>query len=310
MQEVRSLDRGRCCDTPRTARLKGNYAKTSYLIQLNVLMTQSKTDPLAEAYNRGLEFEKAGELHKAAEAYREVLKYDPDDHGGVAVRLAAMGATVPPQKASDAYVATLFDQNADQFDTMLVDDLGYSVPLQLREVLLAQAPGPYERMLDLGCGTGLTGEALSDVTSYQIGVDLSEGMLDIAEEKDVYDGLYVAEVCDFLNDSDEVQFDLIVATDVLPYIGTLDAFFAGLKRMMTPDGLVAFSAETLPEAKFGGADYLVGQYHRFAHHPDYLQRAMAAVGFTSFAFDPIVVRYEQGTPVPGYLVLAKRAAST
>lgn len=274
---------------------------------------------LADAYNRGLAHEKAGNYKSAADAYREVLALDPADYGGVAVRLAAMGAAAAPEKASDAYVATLFDQNADQFDAMLVDDLGYSVPLQLREVLLTQAPGPYARLLDLGCGTGLSGEALADVTGYRIGVDLSEGMLDIAEEKDVYDGLYVAEACDFLCYSEEDPFDLIVATDVLPYMGAIEGFMTGVTRLLTAEGLVAFSAETLPETDFrpveeglakGATNYRVGPYHRFAHHPAYLQQTLSYAGLVPFVFDPIVVRYEQGTAVPGYLVLARRAAST
>lgn len=269
-------------------------------------------DRLADAYNRGLALEKAGNKRAAASAYREVLALDAADHGGAAVRLAAIGEAPPPDKAPDAYVATLFDQNADQFDSMLVDDLGYSVPLQLREVLLAQAPGPYARLLDLGCGTGLCGEALADISGYRIGVDLSEGMLDIAEEKDVYDGLYVAEACDFLTESDEERFDLIVATDVLPYIGDVTPFLTGAKRLLAAGGLIAFSAETMAEAQFktsafGTADYQVGRYHRFAHHPGYLHRILTDVDLVPVVFDPIIVRYEQGTAVPGYLLLAKQA---
>ena len=272
-------------------------------------MSASFEDRLAKAYHRGLDAERAGQLDTAAEAYREVLALDPDDHGGASVRLAAIERGETPEKAPDAYVATLFDQNAEAFDAMLVDDLGYSVPLQLREVLLAQAPGPYARLLDLGCGTGLTGEALADQTEYRIGVDLSEGMLDVAEEKDVYDGLYVAEAIDFLTDTDEDPFDLIAATDVLPYMGQLEGFFAGLKRCLTPHGLAAFSCETMAETALGEADFKVGRYHRFAHAHNYLSRLMADVDLQVIAFDPIIVRYEQGTPVPGYLVFARNGSS-
>ncbi len=93
-------------------------------------------EALAEAYERALALEKAGDFDAAAKAYEDVLRIDPDDHGGAAVRLASMGRGAVPLKAPDAYVSTLFDQHAEMFDTILVDQLGYDVPLQLREMLL------------------------------------------------------------------------------------------------------------------------------------------------------------------------------
>ena len=39
-----------------------------------------------------------------------------------------MGRADAPERAPDAYVATLFDQNAEHFDDMLVEQLGYAVP--------------------------------------------------------------------------------------------------------------------------------------------------------------------------------------
>ena len=79
-------------------------------------------DPLARAYNRGLALEKSGDLDGAAASFAEVLKLDPEDHGGAAIRLAAMGRGATPDTAPPAYVATLFDQNAAQFDDMLGSD--------------------------------------------------------------------------------------------------------------------------------------------------------------------------------------------
>lgn len=55
-------------------------------------------EALAEAYNRALALEKAGDVDAAVKAYEEVLAIDPDDHGGAAVRIAAMGRGEPPSK--------------------------------------------------------------------------------------------------------------------------------------------------------------------------------------------------------------------
>ena len=61
-------------------------------------------EALAEAYNQALALEKSGDLDAAAKAYEDVLKIDPDDHGGAAVRLASMGRGAVPPKAPEAYV--------------------------------------------------------------------------------------------------------------------------------------------------------------------------------------------------------------
>lgn len=260
-------------------------------------------DPLARAYNRGLAAEKRGDLDAAASAYADALRLDPEDHGGVTVRLAAIGRGAVPDKAPDAYVATLFDQCAEVFDDMLVEQLGYHVPMMLREKLADFAPGPYARLLDLGCGTGLTGASLADMANEITGVDLAEGMLEQADERGVYAELYVGEAVAFLDHAEDAPWDLLTATDVLPYLGALEGFFAGAARCLAPGGVLAVSTETLPEME---RDYTVGRKHRFAHADSYLRRLMDATGFDPLDCAPITVRYDQGAAVPGLLVLARR----
>lgn len=263
-------------------------------------------EALAEAYNRALALEKAGDFDAAATAYAEVLRLDPADHGGAAVRLASMGRGETPPKAPDAYVATLFDQHAGDFESILVDQLGYDVPLLVREALLVHAPGPYARMLDLGCGTGLSGETLRDMAGHITGVDLSETMLEVTDEKEIYDALYAGEAVDFLENADVEPFDLITATDVLPYVGHLEAFFAGAAASTNPQAVFAFSSETLPDAVMDGRPFMVGPHQRFAHAETYVRETLAANGFACLCFEPITVRHETGQPVPGHLVLARK----
>jgi predicted TPR repeat methyltransferase len=261
-------------------------------------------EALAEVYYRALELEKAGRKREAAAAWRDVLALDPRDHGGATVRLAALGYGPVPDKAPDAYVETLFDQHAEVFDRMLVDDLGYAVPLMTRQALLDHAPGPYARMLDLGCGTGLSGGAMSDMAGHITGVDISENMVAMADERDVYDELYVGEAVAFVETWDVEPFDLIVATDMLPYLGGVEALFGGVAKILSPGGVFTFSTESLPVETMAGRSFMVGPYQRFAHSLSYIRERLDDAALEAIHAEPITVRYEQGSPVPGHLLAA------
>lgn len=260
---------------------------------------------LAKAYNAALKLEKAGKREEAAAAWREVLAMDPEDHGGATVRLASLGFGDTPDRAPEAYVTMLFDQHAEVFDKVLVEDLGYHVPLILRQRLMDIGAGPFERVLDLGCGTGLTGGALEDMADDVTGVDLAENMVQIAHEKGLYDTLYVAEAIDYLEDNEDEPFDLIAATDVLPYLGSLERFFAGAATNAKPGSLLAFSSETLPDAVLGDRGFMVGGFQRFAHAKTYVERGAKEAGYTMIEISDILVRHEQGAPIAGHLYIAR-----
>ena len=260
---------------------------------------------LADAYNAALALEKSGKFEEAAAAYQKVLALDPEDHGGAAVRIASMGFGEAPPKAPDAYVATLFDQHAEAFEAILVDQLEYCVPLLVRQRIQALNLGPFKKMLDLGCGTGLTGGALRDIVDDITGLDISENMVEIAHEKDLYETLYVAEAEDFLEDNDDEPFDIITATDVLPYLGALEPLFFGAAENLVPGGLLIFSSETLPEATMAGRPYMVGPHQRFAHAETYVRERLAATGFDIVEVTDINVRMQDGNPTPGHLVIAR-----
>jgi len=272
-------------------------------------MKKIDEDALSEAYNRALALEKAGDIDAAVAAYGEVLAIDPDDHGGASVRIASMGRGETPSKAPDAYVETLFDQHAEAFEDILVEQLRYAVPLMVLERIQELQLGPFKRMLDLGCGTGLTGGALQDLAEDITGLDISEKMVELAHEKDFYDTLYVAEAEDFLEDNDDEPFDLVTATDVLPYLGALEPLFFGTAENTVPGGLFIFSSETLPDDVMAGRPYMVGPNQRFAHDIAYIRERLTATGFEVVEVTEINVRMQDGLPTPGHLVIARRLES-
>jgi predicted TPR repeat methyltransferase len=152
------------------------------------------------------------------------------------------------------------------------------------------------RLLDLGCGTGLAGVALSDITHHRTGIDLSSRMVDIAGESDLYDELYVGDVVAFVQEiEDEAPWDLIVATDVLPYLGGVEELFAGVRRVSAPGAVFAFSTELL---EGDGQTFTVGPHQRFHHAIAYLTRELEPPVLRSFTCrtSPSVMRKANRSP--------------
>lgn len=75
-------------------------------------------------------------------------------------------------------------------------------------------------ILDLGCGTGLAGSWLKDYARSMVGVDISEKMILAAGKKMLYQDLQVKSIADYIATCQKT-FDLVVAADVLAYIGEL-----------------------------------------------------------------------------------------
>ncbi|MEO0760608.1 MAG: efflux RND transporter permease subunit, partial [Pseudomonadota bacterium] len=154
-------------------------------------MGEVDLDALETAYEEGLAAEKAGDAEGAAWHFRHCLALDPDDRGGAAVRLAALGLGPVPERAPPAYVATLFDQHAESFEMTLVHSLGYAIPEAIAEALAVAGLGPFARGVDLGCGTGLVGEALEGrataVVEMREGTNLDRFASDVKTEIDGID---------------------------------------------------------------------------------------------------------------------------
>jgi predicted TPR repeat methyltransferase len=234
----------------------------------------------------------------AIAAYRAYLARDPADSLGAAIRLGLLGATPTPAVMPDAYVRRLFDEYAPRFDKSLVEGLAYRAPDALRSAVDGLAPRRmFAAMLDLGCGTGLAGVAFRPVATRLDGVDLSARMVAEAERKGIYDHLAVGDMIAHLAQA-PAPFDLIVAADVLVYLGALDAVFGAVRSKITADGVFAF---TVQRAETG--DFALGREHRYSHSRAYVAACAARAGFKIAALDDGVFRKEKGLPVPGLLAI-------
>ena len=259
-------------------------------------------DPgLAEAWSQLAHVQREmGQTAQAIANYQRAMQLgaDPELHR---YYLAALSPQQPVVNAPAAYVQTLFDQYANDFEAHLVDQLGY----QGHRVLLEQLPAPsdkrFERVLDLGCGTGLCGHLIRPRAEHLIGVDLSSAMLDKARALGIYDSLHALELVDFLKQGTE-RVDLVLAADVFIYVGHLEAVFEALGPRMQPGGWLAFTVE---EADPG----LAVQLHstlRYAHALTYLQGLAARHGWQWARLHRAPLRLDQANPLMGaYVYLQK-----
>jgi len=248
----------------------------------------------------------AGDNARAALAFRECLRLDPDDSLGASLALAEIDASVTIDAAPAAYVKTLFDAYADEFDKALVERLDYSTPQQLA-VLVRETrkdKGRFKRALDLGCGTGLAGEAIIADVAWLEGVDISQGMIDKARAKGVYNALEARDLLSALHGG-RGRYDLILAADVLIYFGELEKIFLALARRLDSGGLVAFSVE-----KGESADWSVQASLRFAHSAGYVARVLKAAGLELVRMEERILRKDRGADITGYLIIGRKPAES
>jgi predicted TPR repeat methyltransferase len=215
--------------------------------------------------------------------------------------LASVGEEAAPRMAPPVYVKNLFDGYADRFDQELVEDLQYRTPELLAQLVLRQSPPSPLDVLDLGCGTGLCGPLLRPVARRLTGVDLSANMLEKARGRGVYSDLECIELTDYLA-TRHAEFDLVIAADVLVYLGHLEQVFVGVQRALRPGGRFAFSVEAAERQ-----DCELAATRRYRHSRPYLDRLAADYGFQVDAIERNILRRNAGSDVNGHVVLLRLA---
>jgi predicted TPR repeat methyltransferase len=172
----------------------------------------------------------------------------------------------------------------------------------LRDLL--PAPARQFDIHDLGCGTGLCGPLVRDWARDLSGCDLSAGMLERAERRNVYDSLQHAELVAHLL-ANPVRFDALICADTLCYFGDLGPALEAAAQALRPQGHLVFTVEALPESE--GAPYELQPHGRYAHQRAYVSAMLAQAGLKEGVLRAEALRLEAGKPVNDWLVAASRA---
>lgn len=264
----------------------------------NILLEQHP-DNAEYRYNAGVAEMALGHLEPARKHFNTVLQQNPKHHAALtnlasiasrlnqtedAVRLLTRAHDANPEDTSSqfmldaltqksaqrapslTYTKNLFDNYALYYEKHMTEGLNYAVPQKIAQVLHQLIPSlSIKKTLDLGCGTGLSGIILRELSTHLTGVDLSREMLEEAHKKAIYDELIEGDGLGFLKQN-KTQFELIVAADVLPYFGELDNLFKAVKASLLPQGFFLFTHEITDKA-----DWYLQTTARFAHNPRYIE---------------------------------------
>lgn len=260
---------------------------------LNLL--QIAPDHVSANNNLAYIYHFTGDKEQALYHYNRLLEIDPEHNSARHMVAALSGVSV--SSSPDSYIVEVFDNYSETYDKSLVQELEYCVPETLRGVLdrTLQKRKWFRRGLDLGCGTGLGGEAFGDIIEMFDGIDLSQKMVGLAAEKSIYRQLYCMNIADFL-DSTEDRFDFFLAADVFAYVGDLTETFTLLKKSATDQALFCFSTEKNDEE-----GYRLQDSGRFAHSCTYIEELAQATGWGVLASIAEGLRKEKGVWVKGDL---------
>lgn len=147
-------------------------------------------------------------------------------------------------------------------------------------------------LLDIGCGGGLVCEPLTRLGASVTGIDASEKNIAVAKLHAEKSGLaidYRAMPPETLAATAE-NFDVVLALEIIEHVADTAAFYATLRKLLKPGGLLMMSTINRTAASYAkaiiGAEYIlrwlpVGthQWSQFLR-PSELAAGLAAEGFT------------------------------
>ena len=123
---------------------------------------------------------------------------------------------------------------ASKYEEHLLDQKKYEAP-ELLVTSLSEFIKEDHSILDLGCGTGLVGAHLAQLTKFKslVGIDISENMLNLAKELNIRNiPIYNKTLTLDLNHLEKLQdsFDVVISCRAFDYIDDLSDLFKGLNH--------------------------------------------------------------------------------
>ncbi|MDG1286549.1 MAG: methyltransferase domain-containing protein [Rickettsiales bacterium] len=245
------------------------------------------------------------EKHEGLQALNKSLTFDPKNEMALYLK-----ATYEDGKYADGYaphttptpfILSKFTKRAAKYNLNELEK-GYRGASELYDQILTLGITP-ESILEVGCGTGLCGGLLSTLTDKLIGVDICPAMIEEAQELefDSYAEFIEADLRDHLLLSPNLNYELIVAANVISITGGIAAVMDGAAKGLKPGGYFIFTALALRATE--GYRY-ISDIQRFAHSSHYLKTQAERAGLKAISLREVTL-YEDD-PRPSYMVVLQK----
>jgi len=245
-----------------------------------------------------------GRLHEAIESYSRALEIEPGLQMAIDNRENALFQLRRLTRCPPGFMRKLFDDFSAHYDDTMLAKLEYRAHLHLRDFAdrVLSPPNSPQRILDLGCGTGLVARTFRDFAQGGPidGIDLAPRMIEAARKFGVYRDLILGDLETELA-IDGPQYDLILAADTMIYLGDLSRCFTGVSRRLAAGGHYLFAAESLT-----GEGWEQTPNNRFRHSESYLRSEAARAGLEFVDIEPCTLRTESSVPVGGFVVALQK----
>ena len=144
------------------------------------------------------------------------------------------------EATNDKELEGRYDQWAADYDSDLATEFAWNAPQNATAVFVKHVDKS-AHILDAGAGTGLVGECLAEV-GYKdlVAMDLSQGMLDEAKSKNLYNAFHQMALGGTL-DFATGEFDAVISVGVFTQGHAPANSFDELARITKPGGLIVFS---------------------------------------------------------------------
>jgi len=249
--------------------------------------------------NRGNALVAMGRLEEAVGCYDRALALQPELPVTEQNRFLALLKLRRLSRIPSHALRAMFDEAASRYDAMM-EELCYRSHLHLRTLAERVLPrrGAGWRILDLGCGTGLAGDAFKDMAASGRldGIDIAPRMIDAARERAIYDDLILGDLETVLSAPGR-SYDLIVSADTMVYLGDVAPAFFGVANRLESGGFYLFACEAKD-----GEGWEQTPENRFRHSERYLRREAAHAGLSFVDLMECSLRRERHQPIRGYAV--------
>jgi predicted TPR repeat methyltransferase len=254
--------------------------------------------------NRGNALVAMKRLDEAIESYNRALEIDPTHQPAAENRDNALFQLRRLSRCPPGFMRKLFDEFSSHYDDTMLAKLNYRAHLHVRDLAdrVLRKPLSPQRILDLGCGTGLVGEAFREFAAGGPidGVDLAPRMIEAARARGIYRNLVLADL-ELELAAPGPQYDLILAADTMIYLGDLSRCLSGVFGRLAPGGHYLFAVESRD-----GDGWEQTPENRFRHSERYLRSQAAREGLIVIAMDSCTLRNEHNVPVGGFVVALQK----